>query len=52
MEGGTQKKRKAGLGKENLRTMQRQTILNLGEELTHRTQQRIVSIAARNYCRL
>jgi hypothetical protein len=38
MEEGTQKKLKAVLERENLSTMQRQTILNLGEELTDRTQ--------------
>ena len=32
--------------------MRRQTVLGLGEELTDRTQQRIVSIAARDYGRL
>ena len=46
MKGGTQKHRQAGLEKDNPRTMRRQTVPGLREELAERTQQRIVSIAA------
>ncbi len=52
MEGGTQQKRKAGLERENPRTMRRNTVLSLGEELADRAQQRIVSITARDCCHL
>ena len=46
MEGGTQQKRKAGLERENARTMQRNTVLSLGQKLRYRTQQRIVRRSA------
>jgi hypothetical protein len=42
MAGGTQQERKAGVQKENPRTMRRNTALCLGQELAYRTQQRIV----------
>jgi hypothetical protein len=50
MEGGTQQHWTAGLGKSKPRTMRRQTVPGLGEELADRTQQRIVRIAARDWC--
>src|SRR5262245_44493082 len=52
MEGGTQQERKAGLEKENPRTMRRNTDLCLGQELAYRTQQRIVRRTALNFYRL
>jgi hypothetical protein len=52
MEGGTQQERKAGLQKENPRTMRRNTNLCLGQELAYRTQQRIVRRAALDFYRL
>jgi hypothetical protein len=52
MAGGTQQNRKAGLQKENPRTMRRNTDLCLGQELAYRTQQRIVRRAALDFYRL
>jgi hypothetical protein len=52
MAGGTQQKCKAGLERENLRTMRRNTDLCLGQELAYWTQQRIVRRAALDFYRL
>ncbi len=46
MEGGTPQNRKTSLEKGNPRTVRRNTVLGLGEELADRTQQRIVRRAA------
>ena len=52
VEGETQQQRKAGLQKENPRPMRRNTNLCLGQELTYRTQQRIMRRAALGRYRL
>jgi hypothetical protein len=52
MEGGTQQKRKAGLERENLRTMRRNSNFGLGQELAYGTQQRIVRGATLDFYRL
>src|SRR5262245_3380265 len=52
MEGGTQQKRKAGLERENPRTMRRNTNFCLGQKLAYRTQQRIVRDAPLAFDRL
>ena len=52
MAGRTQQERKAGLQKENPRTMRRNTDLCLGQELAYRTQQRIVRRTALGFYRL